>query len=182
MRSGLQIILGVVLLSISTSCQEKQEARHPVTYSGGTFITESAKRSKDVLLTESRMIEDLIKKDAASKYYQSKNGFYYKYHKANITDTITPKSGDVVYIDFDIKSLDGEVIYTREETQPDVYIVDKQEIMVGLRHAIKLMRTGEIITFVFPSHMAYGMTGDHNKIGQEQPIMTQVTLKEIKKP
>ena len=49
----------------------------------------------------------------------------------------------------------------------------------GLRDGIKLMKKGEIVSFLFPSHMAYGYHGDDKKIGINQPIICTVTLKDI---
>ena len=37
----------------------------------------------------------------------------------------------------------------------------------------------ETISFLFPSHMAYGYHGDDQKIGINQPIICTVTLKDI---
>jgi len=52
--------------------------------------------------------------------------------------------------------------------------------MVGLRHAVKLMHKGETVSFIFPSHMAYGYLGDKEKIGTNVPLICKVTLNDIK--
>ena len=52
--------------------------------------------------------------------------------------------------------------------------------MMGLRDGIKLMKKGETITFLFPSHMAYGYHGDDKKIGTNEPLICTVTLNDIK--
>ena len=52
--------------------------------------------------------------------------------------------------------------------------------MMGLRDGIKLMKKGETITFLFPSHMGYGYHGDNEKIGSNEPLMCTVTLNGIK--
>ena len=52
-------------------------------------------------------------------------------------------------------------------------------MLTGLRDGIKLMKKGETISFLFPSHMAYGYHGDDQKIGINQPIICTVTLKDI---
>ena len=60
------------------------------------------------------------------------------------------------------------------------YLVDKQEIMIGLRDGIKLMRKNEKVSFLFPSHIAYGYLGDKNRIGPNVPIICTVTLTDFK--
>lgn len=167
------------LLTFLVACKQPTP-REPITYRSGTFIKESVQRNKSLVQDEEKIIQDLIKKDSEHKYYQSSLGFWYKYHEANTTDSLTPKKGDIVKLDFEIYDINEQLIYGKEETTPKVYAVDKQEIMVGLRHAVKLMHKGETISFVFPSHMAYGYLGDKAKIGTNEPLICKVTLIDIK--
>lgn len=173
------IILFSVILGFS-ACQKKAEIREPVSQSGGEYIKESAERNQYIVSDELKAIQQYIKNDSLHKYYQSDSGFWYKYLKANIRDTITPQTGDVVDIEFSIKYLNNEIIYDINETSPKIYVVDKQEIMPGLRRGIKIMRPEERIVFLFPSHLGYGFIGDKDRIGSNQPIICEVFLKEIK--
>jgi len=177
MKKAFKLFALSALISL-VACKE-EEARKPISYSTGAFIKESVNRNKEMVNSEEDIIKEMVKKDAAHKYYQSTSGFWYKYLKANIQDTITPKTGDVVDIEFEIQDIHGTTIYKKEETTPKIYVVDKQEIMVGLRHAIKLMRKNETISFIFPSHMGYGYLGDKDRIGLNEPLICVVTLKDI---
>jgi hypothetical protein len=60
------------------------------------------------------------------------------YETANEVD-LTPTKGDVVFFDYEIKDLKGSIIYSELELRPQIYYVDKQDIMMGLRDGIKLM-------------------------------------------
>jgi len=174
------ILFFTCLLAISFISCNKAEPRKPISNSSGQFLKESVNRNKTIVGSEEDQIQEIIKKDSAHKYYQSSHGFWYKYLQANIHDTITPKPGNMVEIEFEIQDINGKVIYKKEETSPRIYQIDKQEIMVGLRHGIKLMRKGETISFLFPSHMGYGYLGDKEKIGTNEPLVCVVTLKDIK--
>jgi gliding motility-associated peptidyl-prolyl isomerase len=94
---------------------------------------------------------------------------------------LRPKRGDVAFFDYEIFDLKGNIIYTALEIRPQNYLVDKQEIMIGLRDGIKLMRKNEKVSFLFPSHIAYGYLGDKNRIGPNVPIICTVTLTDFKK-
>ncbi len=48
---------------------------------------------------------------------------------------------------------------------------------MGLRDGIKYMHKDETVTFLFPSHIAYGYHGDNNKIGPNESLMCTVTLR-----
>lgn len=168
-----------VLGFVFTGCSQ-QQARQPISHSSGTFIKESIKRNKKLVANEEALIEAVIKKDTAKAYVASAKGYWYRYDIKNETETLTPKKGDVAYFDYTISDLEGKVIYTEADLKPQEYHVDKQNIMMGLRDGIKLMKKGEKVAFLFPSHMAYGYHGDDNKIGTNQPLICTVTLTDFK--
>jgi len=170
------IVFGGLLLS----CCSKQPARRPISQSSGTFLKESVERNKKLISGEESKIDSLIKSDPTNKYLASTKGYWYRYDKRNTLDTLRPKKGDVAHFNYEIKDLDGNVIYSELELRPQEYHVDKeQKIMMGLRHGIKLMRKSEIVTFLFPSHMAYGYHGDNRRIGHNQPLICTVTLSDF---
>ena len=130
-----------------------------------------------MVASEEDRIQAVIKKNAGIEFLASKKGYWYHFSKRNMQDTLTPKKGDVAFYDYEVKDLKGNIIYTKEETQPQTYYVDKQNIMMGLRDGIKLMRKKETFVFLFPSHMGYGYHGDNKKIGTNIPLLCTVTLR-----
>lgn len=168
-----------LLLVTFISCKE-QQARKPISQSSGTFMKESAERNKKLIKGEERQIDSIIKSNPKIKYFASQKGYWYHYESKSETDTLSPKKGDVAYFDYEIKDLHGNIIYSDVELKPQTYIVDKQNILMGLRHGIKLMHKSEKVSFLFPSHMAYGYHGDNNRIGTNEPIICTVTLNDFK--
>jgi len=57
--------------------------------------------------------------------------------------------------------------------------MDKEELFTGLREGLKLMKSGETVTFLFPSQKAYGYYGDENRIGSNTPLICKVTVNSI---
>jgi gliding motility-associated peptidyl-prolyl isomerase len=163
-----------------TGCSQQQQARKPLSQSSGTFMRESIKRNKKLVANEEQQIDSIIKRDPSKKFIASDKGYWYYYDQEVTTDTIRPKRGDVAYFDYEVKDIKGNLIYSEAELRPQVYHVDKQNIMMGLRDGIKLMNEGETVTFLFPSHMGFGYHGDNDKIGINQPLMCTVTLNDIK--
>lgn len=162
------------------SCSQHQPARRPVSHSSGSFLRESAERNIKLVAGEEARIDSIIKSNPAIKYFASKKGYWYYYEVRNDKDTLRPKRGDVAYFEYDVKDLDGNVIYSEVQLRPQVYLVDKENIMMGLRDGIKLMRKNERVTFLFPSHMAYGYHGDNKRIGHNVPLVCTVTLTDFK--
>lgn len=176
----MKINLLVLLLITLASCKSP-EARYPVTQNSGTYISESIERNKKLVAREEEYIEDLIQEDSTREYHASTDGFWYFYNQksTDTSDFATPDFGDIVLFDYSIKTLNGEVIYAEGEKPTKEYAVDKEELFSGLRQGLKLMKEGETVTFLFPSHKAFGYYGDKNKIGTNVPIITKVTLHDI---
>ncbi|SOS55555.1 Gliding motility lipoprotein precursor GldI [Tenacibaculum finnmarkense] len=80
-------------------------------------------------------------------------------------------------LSYDISDINGHIIYQKQER---TYKVDQEDFIPALQDGIKLMKKGEIITFVIPSYRAFGVIGDGKKIMVNQPIQSTVTLIEIK--
>lgn len=166
----------VFLMFLLAACSQNNQAREPISRSEGSFMRESVARNKKLIASEERKIDSIIKSMPKTKVHASQKGYWYFYEVRNEKDTLRPRKGDVAYFDYDVKDLDGNVIYSDVQLRPQTYYVDKQNIMMGLRHGIKLMRKKETVTFLFPSHMAYGYHGDNKRIGHNEPLMCTVTL------
>lgn len=174
------IIFGFFLSILASSCKQHQDARKPISQSTGSFMKKSIARNKKLVANEETQIEALIKSKPNVKYIASTKGYWYTYETKNDIDSLTPKKGDVAFFDYEIKDLNGTVIYSELELRPQIYYVDKQNIMMGLRDGIKLMRKNEKVSFLFPSNMGYGYHGDDKKIGTNQPLICTVTLRDFK--
>ena len=176
MKTKLFTIIFILLLIASCS---QQQARKPISQKSGTFMKESAERNKKIVASEEKKIDSIIKSNPNINYIASTKGYWYFYENKNEQDTLRPKKGDVATFDYEVKDLNGNQIYSKEELKTQSYNVDKQNIMMGLRDAIKLMHKNEKVTFLFPSHMGYGYHGDNNKILTNQPIICTVTLNDF---
>jgi len=170
--------LMLILIALVFSCKTP-EARKPISVKTGSFIDESVERNKKLNAKEQASIENLLKKQKKD-YLASESGFWYYYNTKNEIDTlITPDFGDIVNYNYNVKSLKGKLIYSKAELKTQNYTMDKEELFTGLREGLKLMKTGETVTFLFPSQKAYGYYGDENRIGSNIPLNCEVTLNSI---
>jgi len=171
----------ILLPALAIVACSQQQAREPMSQSSGTFMKESVERNKKLIAGEEGKIDSIIKSEPNSKYIASNKGYWYKYENKITNDTLRPKKGDVANFNYEVKDLNGNVIYSELELRPQEYHVDKeQKIIIGLRHGIKLMHKNEAVTFLFPSHLAYGYHGDNRRIGHNEPLMVTVTLTDFK--
>ena len=176
MKSLLYVILCFCMIC---GCKSP-EPRKPVSRASKSFTTKSLKLNKAIVKKEESFIKEIIDADSTNKYISSADGFWYFYNLENKTDSITPSFGDEVEFNYNLLTLQGDTIYSRVELGERAYTIDKEEIFTGLRQGLKLMKEGETVTFLFPSHQAYGYYGDNDKIGTHVALKSTVTLNKIK--
>ncbi|OXB25592.1 gliding motility-associated peptidyl-prolyl isomerase GldI [Flavobacterium tructae] len=172
-QSSCALLFAVLLVS----CKQHEDARRPISQASGTFMKKSADRNKKLVANEEDVIKKIIKSNPKTKYYATRKGYWLYYDERNETDLQTPKKGDIAYFNLEVKDINGQIIYSEADLGPQTYYVDKQDIMMGLRDGIKMMHKNETVTFLFPSHIAYGYHGDNKKIGPNQSLMCTVTLR-----
>ncbi len=178
MRNALYI-----LLLFGLTCCKTPEARRPVSQSSGSYIDASIERNKKMNKAEENAILKVIKQHPEKEYIASADGFWYAY-EVQTKDSLKqkmPELGDLVSFDYNIESISGKEVVSKKELGTQTYQIDQsnQELIPGLRAGIKLMKAGETVSFLFPSHKAFGYYGYENKIGSNRPIKSTVTLKSI---
>lgn len=170
------LLLGLLLI---LGCAEAKP-RKPLVRKTSTFLKESIERNKIINAAEENELKRLISLDSINSYIASSSGFWYYYQVKDSTNNQYPEKGDEVIFEYQIDNLYGESLYTKEALGERSYAVDKEELITGLQDGIKLMKVGETVTFLFPSHKAYGYSG-YQKIGSNQPLRYTVTLKKLTK-
>lgn len=171
-------ILFLLFISFFFSCKSP-DARRPESVQSGSFIKASAERNIKLNKKEQAQIQNIIDNNPDQTYIASESGFWYYYNTKIEHDTITPQFGDIVSFKYDVKDLNERTIYSEEEISIQNYAMDKEELFTGLREGLKLMKPGEVVTFLFPSQKAYGYYGDTNRIGTNIPLMCKVTVNSI---
>lgn len=166
-----------LLLLVIIACAQPQP-RKPVVIKTSTFLNESIERNKAIKKAEENIFKSLMKADSLNTYIASSNGFWYYYNKRDSIEIRLPVRGDEIVYEYQINSVNGDLIYSKEEIGIRNYLVDKQELITGLQDGLKLMKQGEEVTFLFPSYKAYGYSGYKNITGN-QPLIYKVKLKEI---
>ncbi len=177
----LKYSIALALLISAYSCKNL-EAREPINPKPSTTTTDfSIELNKKRNAAEEEYIEQLIAADSL-KYERSPNGFYYRFIVQDSVAGDRPDYGDRVTFEYNITTLEGDVIYSKEELSPVTKSLEQEYgIFKGLREGLKLMQVNDEVVFYFPSYTAYGFYGDENRIGLHTPIKSHVKLLEVKK-
>ncbi len=75
-----------------------------------------------------------------NNYSTSPNGFWYRYTTKESLGTKPPVKGDELTYTYEIKDVNNEILYTREELGDRTYLVDREELISGLQDGLKLMK------------------------------------------
>jgi len=173
-----QLGVGICFLFYCIACTTPKP-RKPVVQKTSSFLQESIERNKIINKVEEDALIAFMNSDTSINYITSESGFWYYYNSKATDASVLPKTGDEVTFTYEIRDVNNETIYGKGELGKRNYLVDKQELITGLQDGIKLMKEGETVTFLFPSHKAYGYAG-FQKINSNQPLIYTVTLDKVK--
>jgi gliding motility-associated peptidyl-prolyl isomerase len=173
-----RIVTILVCALLLVACKSP-EARRPVSSKSGSFIDASVERNIKLNEKEQAYIQKIMSENPEEEYIASENGFWYYYNVKQADSLISPGFGDIVNFNYNIKTLNDDIIYTTEDLKTQNYVMDKQELFSGLREGLKLMKSGETVTFMFPSQKAFGYYGDEDRIGINVPLKCEVSVNSI---
>lgn len=91
----------------------------------------------------------------------------------------TARVGQTAKVTYNIYLLDGKLCYTSGDTLRDVRI-GEDYVESGLHEGLQLMRVGDKMRFILPSHLANGLTGDQDKIGPRASVMYEIKLHSLR--
>ena len=174
MRNSVLFFLLIVIFAC-----ENPIPRRPVSHHGQSFIEESIARNKKINELEKRAIKYYIAQDSVHNYLESSSGFWYRYIQKNNDATQTPRAEDKVVYRCQISNLKNEIIYSFNDLGNIGYIIDKEDVELGVQAGVKLMKKEEDVVFVFPSFNAFGLLGDKEEVGMNKPLIYRIQLIEI---
>ena len=86
---------------------------------------------------------------------------YYVYRKGEGDKALSGMTAEVKY---SISLLDGTFCYATDSLETESFKIDKSEVESGVQEGVKKMQVGDKAKLIVPSHLAYGLTGDMDKI------------------
>jgi FKBP-type peptidyl-prolyl cis-trans isomerase len=170
------VLIGLALLSL-WACNEPKK---PVVLPSDQELKEGLEKvNKMISQDEKRDIDAYIKRYGWNMK-ETGTGLRYMIYKDG--DGETPKPGDVVWVEFQVNLLDGTLCYSSQITGEQSFVVDFDSVESGLHEGIKLLKEGASAKFIIPSHLAFGLVGDGDKIPPLSPLVYDIELLQIEKP
>lgn len=155
------------------SCKRNNPVRPPV---GGVLsqqdLNVSRDRSKNLNLLERKQIQDWVGTQDIKyfptqlNYFTNIEGFDKRERRPN---------EDVVSYSYDLYDFDQTKIYDEPIARNNVRFGHFDEL-IAVENALRFMKTGEEITLLVPSSLAYGTYGDQNKIDNDIPLIIKLKV------
>jgi len=177
-RKGIQIqsfTLIAVLFFLMISCNgNNQRKRNPKI----TDIKETlVKVNKKLVKTEDERIDDFIRRH---NWKMGKTGTGLRYLIYKHGDGEKAKKDKVAVLNFKVGLLTGDDLYSSDSKGPKVFKIGQGGVESGLEEGILLLRVGDRAKFIIPSHLAFGLVGDGDKIPSKATLVYDVELIKLK--
>jgi FKBP-type peptidyl-prolyl cis-trans isomerase len=174
-NSAFRFILLIILTGILCSCGQHNE---PDKRTNPRNVEESlVKANKALVKTEDQQIEDFIQR-YGWKMNETGTGLRYLVYQEGF-GTKTEK-GNKVALKYSISFLNGDTCYSSDELGNKEFIVGQGGVEAGLEEAILFLKKGDRAKIILPSHLAFGLVGDGNKIPAKATLVYDVELIELK--
>jgi FKBP-type peptidyl-prolyl cis-trans isomerase len=165
-----QIILNFSLLVLMMlySCQGRQEKPEP---KPANYKESLINANKEVVRTESEQIEDFISRHNW-KMTETATGMRFMIYEKG--QGPAGQAGRKAKLDYALTYLTGDTVYTSATDGPMQFVIGQGQVISGLEEAILLLHVGDRAKIIIPSHLAFGLIGDQNKIRHKASLVYDV--------
>lgn len=171
-----RVVIGILVLMFS-SCGEKPKTK-PVLIDSHKLKENIVKINKPAVVMEQDEINAWIKSHGYPMRASGTGLRYYIFKENKKGKEIKPKS--VVEIKYKVSLLDGTVCYSSEKKGTRTFVVGADNLETGLHEAIQLMKDREKAILVLPSHLAFGLIGDRDKIPPKTAVAYEIEVVSVK--
>ena len=88
--------------------------------------------------------------------------------------------GEIANINYTISLLDGTQCYSSKNKVPKEFKIGHDQVESGLHELVTYMHVGDKITAIIPSYLAFGLTGDGNKIPPHASVVYDLELMSLR--
>ena len=110
---------------------------------------------------------DMVKTGTGLRYQILKQG----------SDQLIEK-GQTVALEYELQSIAGDLIYSSENDGLKTFVVGKGEVESGLDEAMTFLHRGDLAKLIIPSHLAFGLHGDENRIPEYATLVYTIKVLE----
>ena len=173
MSKYCKYLILLLLLSVF-SCEEKpKKQQNPVSKSEMKSSMETANRY--LLNEEEEDIANYIKRHGL-EMTTTGTGLRYQIIKQGSEKRI--EKGERVVLEYELSSIAGDLLYSSEKDGVKTFVVGEGEVESGLDEAMTCLHWGDVAKLIIPSHLAYGLHGDDDRIPAYATLVYTIKIKD----
>lgn len=171
-------ILSIFLIVIFISCDNSNNNKIPQQIDKKELNESLIEINKDLLAQESNIIDEYVKKNNLD-VVKTGTGLRYQIFENGEGDYIN--KGDVVTLSYDIRLLNGELLYSSNNEGNKTFIVGRGGVESGLEEAVLKFKKNSSALLIIPSHLAHGLIGDGNKVPPKAVLLYKLKVLDVKR-
>lgn len=133
--------------------------------------------NKKLVKSEDEQIKDFISR-YGWEMKETGTGLRYKIYQHG-SGPLAVKN-QIANIAFTVSLLNGEACYSSDTEGLKEFKIGQGGIESGVEEGILLMKKGDRAKFIIPSHLAFGLVGDSDKIPAKATLVYDIELVELK--
>ena len=134
--------------------------------------------NRRVVKSEDQQIDSYAKRHHW-KMQKTGDGLRYWIYKKNEKGSKI-NSGQKVEIAYSLNLINGDTIYTSSKKGLKSFVLGEGEEISGLEEGIYLLKKDEQAKFIIPSHLAFGVLGDEDKIPMRASLIYDIQVINVK--
>lgn len=131
------------------------------------------KANRYMINQERELIEDYIERH---DLYMNMTGTGLCYQILKEGDGQPIKRGDFVTLEYEVRFLTGDIVYSSKESGNKSFVVGKGGVEAGLEEAILKLHKNDVAILILPAHLAHGLLGDGNRIPPRTALVYRIKV------
>jgi FKBP-type peptidyl-prolyl cis-trans isomerase FkpA len=165
-------MLAFILLIFHCSCGNDPQPTHS-TRNISMMDDSVLNYNKAIVKTEDQEIEDFIHR-YGWKMVSSSTGLRFMIYKHGSGEKAA--KGKKAVIGYEVRLINGSVCYSSAVKGPREFMIGHSGVEIGIEEGILLMREGDRAKFIVPSHLAFGLLGDQDRIPPKSTLIYDIEL------
>ncbi|NVO18272.1 MAG: FKBP-type peptidyl-prolyl cis-trans isomerase [Bacteroidetes bacterium] len=177
MRKLPWFILSLSLFCLSSGCGSSSGEKKQKEVNTNSLREPLLKANQATIVTEDQQINDFISR-YGWKMKETGTGLRYLIYKHG--EGTFARKDKIVTLNYEIRLISGDLVYSSKETGPKVFKIGSGGVESGLEEGILFFRVGDKVKMILPSHLAWGLIGDQDRIPPKSTEIYDIEVLSIK--
>lgn len=172
----LSVIITTCLMVLLASCAENTDNQSD-NRANGQDRERLEEANRYLVKQEKEIINEYIN-NCGNEFVETGTGL--RYRIVNQGDSVLIKTGHIVVMEYQTSLINNEIVYSSDNDGIKSFVVGRGGVERGLEEAMLHLHIGDEAEVIMPSYLAYGLTGDGNKIPPRSILVYKLKIIDYK--